>query len=377
MREALGPVFASLAQVRRRSILFLFVAALVVWGLITWSYYTTYRSQRAALLAGERGDLRPEILYRLAPGGFSCMGEEPSPTPQEQRCRFIDRLGREFGPTFTIQPPNPDDPANKDPYLEAIKGALPSLLPEFRSQLEQDAARLAPRVVLRDRAETLGTFFGILFVVLIASTLIGAEWRWGVWRTLLTHEPRRGRVLAAKLAALWVAVAVGAIGLLAVTAGLDAVFRMMSNIEASGGPDVAILARVAGRSLLSLELYATVAAALATTIRTSFAGMGSLLFILGDGLASGRFTWLRHFLPTQQIATLLPGHPFNQRPGYTWWPQITGIDRCQVEATGGVNCFTTPLKPIPHWRASVVLVGWIVAFALAAWAMLRARDVPQ
>ena len=54
MREALGPLLASLGQVKRRSILFLFVAALVVWGLITWSNYTDYRAQRKAIQAVER-----------------------------------------------------------------------------------------------------------------------------------------------------------------------------------------------------------------------------------------------------------------------------------------------------------------------------------
>ena len=143
------------------------------------------------------------------------------------------------------------------------------------------------------------------------------------------------------------------------------------------------LARVTGRSLLSLELYATIAAAFAIALRTSFAGMGALLFILVDGLATRRFTWLRHILPTQQIATLLPGTLFGERPGYAWWPLlVTGQEICQPPRSVGpgtsiVECLPVRMKPIPHWRASVVLVGWLVAFALAAWAVLRARDVPQ
>ena len=107
--------------------------------------------------------------------------------------------------------------------------------------------------------------------------------------------------------------------------------------------------------------------------------MGALLFILVDGLASRRFTWLRHILPTQQIATLLPGSILGLRPGYAWWPLLqTGAQTCRPEAgnVSVINCFVG-LKPIPHWRASVVLLGWLIAFAFASWAFLRARDVPQ
>jgi hypothetical protein len=200
-----------------------------------------------------------------------------------------------------------------------------------------------------------------------------------VWRTLLTHEPRRGRVLATKLTALWVAIGLGALGVLAFTAGLDAIFRRISDIGSSGGPGLATLARVSARSLLSLELYATLAAAMTMFIRTSFAGMGALLFILADGLTTRRFIWLRHFLPNQQIATLIPpGSQFVETPGYAWWPLInTSGARCAPDASGSITCIETPLKAIPHWRASLVLAAWIAAFALAAWAVLRARDVPQ
>lgn len=374
MRETLGPLLASLGQVRRRSILFLFVAALVVWGLITWIAYTNYRSHRSAIQAVERGDLSGESIYRLM-GSYSC-------DEQQQHCQLIDNRGQPYGPTFAVEPFDKFAPGERDPFIEGVEKVLPQLLPYFKADLARLGARLAPRALLRDRTEALGTFFGILFVVLIASTLIGAEWRWGVWRTLLTHEPRRGRVLAAKLGAVWVAVAVGAVVLLAVTASLDAFFRQISDISASGGPRTLTLARVTGRSLLSLELYATVAAAFAVVFRTSFAGMGSLLFILVDGLASRRFTWLRHILPTQQIATILPGSIFSDRPGYAWWPLLeTGAQRCETQTFGQGHeafiCFPVRMKPIPHWRASVVLVGWLVAFALAAWAVLRARDVPQ
>ncbi len=387
MREALGPFLASLGQVKRRSILFLFAAALVVWGLITWSNYTDYRSQRDAIQRAEEGRLKEEDVYRLVGGGFSCEPSTPTvdPTPgrrpESLTCQFTTGEGVPIGEPFEMTVDKfgaPGTRGQEDPFIRAVKDALPELLPPIKAQLARQAKRLAPLVVLRDRAETIGTFFGILFVVIITATFIGAEWRWGVWRTLLIHEPRRGRVLAAKLGALWVAVAVGTVAVLAVTAGLDAIFRRISDITSSGGPSALTVARVTGRSLLSLELYATVGAAFATTMRTSFAGVGALLFILVDGLATRRFTLLRHVLPTQQIATLMPGNIFGDRPGYAWWPLLTGgEERCTVRGPGIVECVPAPLKAIPHWRASLVLAAWLAAFVAATWALLRARDVPQ
>jgi hypothetical protein len=384
MREVLGPLRASLGQVKRRSILVLFGAMLVVWGLITWGHYTEYRSQRDVVLRADEGRLRTEDFYRLVPGGFQC-GPDQEPTPGQAppttlTCQFTSREGRAIGDPFVMTDFNKFSarPGQEDPFITAVRDALPRLLPSIKADLARQAARLAPLAVLRDRAAALGTFFGILFVVIITATFIGAEWRWGVWRTLLTHEPRRGRVLAAKFGAVWIAVAVGAIALLAVTAGLDTIFRRLSDIDASGGPAVLTLARVTGRSLLSLELYATVAAALATTIRTSFAGVGSLLFLLGDGLATNRFRWLRHFLPTQQIATLIPATTLGEKPGYVWWPRLTGgSDVCTSRGFGVVECVPVPLKAIPHWRASLVIAAWIAVFVLTTWALLRKRDVPQ
>jgi hypothetical protein len=103
----------------------------------------------------------------------------------------------------------------------------------------------------------------------------------------------------------------------------------------------------------------------------------TLLATVGDHLLVSKFHWLRHYLPTQQIASLLPT-PTKITTAYVWYPKVTGGFVCTRNASEFFeNCREIVFKPIPHWRASLVLVGWTLGFALVAWGVLKARDVPQ
>jgi hypothetical protein len=407
--SALGPYRASMAQARRRRALkLLLVATLAVFGLIAWSSYPNYRSQRKVLDGLEGGTINVEQLLQQS-GGFSC---------NESACQIVDRSGNPIGPEFPItrgqfgepqpgQPPKPEAstpsatttsgtpsdatvPPGEEPppdkfggppiSREDLERALPELIPEFRADLAKAEKMLSPRVSLQSRARAAGVFWGVLFAVFAASTLIGAEWRWGVWRTLLTHEPRRGRMILAKMATVWTMIAIGLALTLAFTAGLDVIFRSISHVNAQGGPNNLGIARTAGKSLLSLEVYSTFAAAAAMTIRASFGGIAALALLLGDGLATTKWHWLRHGLPTQQIARLLPAPVDNFfGGGYVWWTPLSGGEVVCSPSEGNVvvNCKEVPLHLIPQWRAVAVLFAWIALASLLTWLGLRARDVPQ
>ena len=375
MREALGPYLASLTQARRRRVLRILLAAmLAVFGLIAWSNYPAYRSDHRFLANLERGRINVDELFR---NGITC---------DDTSCQFLGRDGQPVGPKFPSQSEPVPAPGGgsffKGPGAtitpEQVRQQLPELIPAFRAELAKTARLLTPRASFQAHARTLGTFWGVLFIVLIASTLIGAEWRWGVWPALLTHEPRRGRMVLAKLATVWTIVGFALVLVLGFTAGLDVIFRHISSVGARGGPSPLGLARMSGKALLSLEVYATFAAALTMMLRTSMGGIGSFLLLLGDGLATRKWTWFRLELPTQQIARLIPSPIEGIGRGYVWFPSVYATkSSCQSTPEGFRLCQQIPLPPIPLWRAVAVLFAWIATASLLAWLVMRRRDAPQ
>ena len=376
MRSVLGPYRASMTQARRRRVVRVLIAAMIaVFGLIAWSSYPDYRNDRHLLTQFERGDLDPQKLLQQT-HGFNC---------DPDSCQLIDSHERPFGPRIPISQITRPQPGEKGPQAfgpeitpQDIEQHLAEFIPDLRAQLKAEGKELSPRTSLQARTRSLGTFWGVLFAVFIAATIIGAEWRWGVWRTLLTHEPRRRRLLLAKFATVWTMIAITFAIIVGVTAGLDAIFRTISSVSTSGGPSTAGIARGVGKSLLSLELYATFAASLTMIIRASFAGVGSLVLLLGDGLASHKWPWLRHALPTQQIARLIAPPLRGIGGSYVWFPLATsGRSVCTKDPRGFDFCHDVLLPPVPQWRAVVVLLGWILLATLIAWIFLRARDVPQ
>lgn len=398
MREALGPYRASLTQGRRRSIIFLFILAVGITGAIAWSSFVPLQDQRKLLSRFETGNVTPENFFEFAPG-VTCFGGEfggpppvvepqgsapsgattaPTETPPQPiaECQFVAPDGQPLGPRF-----------QGDPFQKFSNGLVsrqfidevrPAIVESLRTQIDDAEQFLGVRALFQVRVRVVGTFVGILFAVLFASTFMGAELRWSVWRTLLTHEPRRGKMIASKFGAMWTFVLFGFVMALIVSTGVDVVMRNLLEVHANvAGPSVLRLAKEAGWATLSLGLYSTIASALTLAVRTSLAGLFSLLLFLGDFLLVQRYTRLRSFLPVQNISWLLP-QPTTVTSGYVWPPAITTKFECVRKAgTAFRECKEVMLKPIPHWRAALVLGAWIIGFAFAAWAVFRSRDVPQ
>jgi hypothetical protein len=296
------------------------------------------------------------------------------PGPSEvQQCQFVSDNGEPLGPVFDGDPFGPN--GIPQAVLDAIK---PQLIEGQKRLVAETVRRLSATAVFDQRERSLGTLYGVGWAVLLGATFFGAEMRWGVWRTLLTHEPRRGRLLLSKLGALWTFIAMFAAIGLAVSAATDVIMRAVADVHASAGPSTWHLVKQALWMVLPIEMYATWAAALALAIRTSIAGVGALVLMVGDHLLTSKFTWFRVLLPTQQIAWLSSGTDEGARTGYAWFTRIGVEFRCEPSTgTGFPICKETVLKTIPHWRGSLVLVAWTIAFALAAWAALRVRDVAQ
>lgn len=368
VRSGLSPLGAAIgAALRRRSLLLLLVVSFGVFGLISWGSFSSLKSERDLVAQAESGELQGFEIFNLV-GGTTCF--------EDGRCEIVDREGNPLGIAFTL-PEGGFSPTDEPPELKAIQENMGQLTSAVRRELEEREQELSWRATLRDRLRAAGTLWGVILAVIAGATLLGAEWRWGVWRTLLTHEPRRGRVLLSRLGMLWVVVGLGFVAVIAFASGMDALFRAFVDVDASGGPGPKTLGRDAAKALLSVEVYATIAGVLATTVRASFAGIGSLVLLLGEGLLVRRFESIRHFSPAQQVARLFDVQLL--QGGVVWWePLRTGPTSCTLGPDGGlVECRERILPPIPQWRAVVVLLAWIVVAGLIGAYFLRRRDVPQ
>lgn len=375
-RELWGPLRAAIgAAMRRRSLLVLLIALIGTFGVISWVTFSGIRHQRDLIEQAERGALPGFELFRLGINTV-CDG---------QKCEVLTNNGEPLGVEFPapegvgeFPPTVVPGPTELPPDVQAMQDHLPEILSGLRGELDKDASALGPLATLHQRIRAAGTFWGVLFAVILGATLLGAEWRWGVWRTLLSHEPRRQRVLFSRLLMLWLTVLGGLLITLAFTVVADTVFRIMTDVHARGGPGFGEVLRSFGETVLSLEVYGTIAGSLATIARASFAGIGGLVFLLADGIATGRFKWLRHILPAQQVATLIPT-PIFPETGYAWWPAVsTGEFICEPPTNGfGEVCRDRLLPPIPQPRAFVVLLLWVALASAAAWFFVQRRDVPQ
>ena len=206
----------------------------------------------------------------------------------------------------------------------------------------------------------LGTFAGLIAVVVIATMFITAEYRRGLIRTTLAASPRRGRVLAAK------AIVIGAVtfvaGLVAATAAVI-VGTALGNSNSYVFPvswltELRVVAGAAGL----LAVAAVLALALGTILRRSAAAVTIVIvaivlpYILAVGsiLPVGVSDWLLRITPAAAFAV---------QQAVPQYPQVTAL------YSPGSGYF--PLAP---WAGFAVLCGYAVLALALAVVLLRRRD---
>ena len=182
---------------------------------------------------------------------------------------------------------------------------------------------------------------------LIGTSLAGAEWQAGTMTTLLTWEPRRFRVLAAKALA-------AAIGVFAMILLLDLLFTgLMALVAATRGSPEGTDASLV-RSLVGLDVRVATLAALGAILGLSLAmvtrntgatlGIAFVYLVIVEGL-------FRQFLP-----------------GWRAWllgDNSTIFLLAQTDAEIGRSL----------WSAVLVVVVWCIAWLSVATATFLARDV--
>jgi ABC-type transport system involved in multi-copper enzyme maturation permease subunit len=226
---------------------------------------------------------------------------------------------------------------------------------------------IAPIVSGADQGQTLtisnllvGTFAGLIGVLVVAAMFITAEYRRGLIRTTLAASPRRGRVLAAK--ALVIGAVTFVIGLVAATAGVTLGAQIARhNAYVFPATWTTELRVVAGTAAL-LAVAAVLALALGAALRRSVAAVSIVVvaivlpYILSVAsvLPVGVLDWLLRLTPAAAFAVQ------QAAPQY---PQVTAL------YSPGTGYF--PLAP---WAGFAVLCAWTaIAFGLAV-VLIRRRD---
>src|SRR5580693_9081968 len=207
----------------------------------------------------------------------------------------------------------------------------------------------------------VGTFAGLIAMIVVATIFITAEYRRGLIRLTLTASPRRGRVLAAK------AIVIGSVAFVAGLAAAAAAVILGARLASARGsyvypvPWPTELRIIVGTGLL-IALAAVLALALGTVLRRSAAAVTIVIvaivlpYILGvaSALPVSASDWLLRITPAAAFAIqqAAPQYP-------------------QVAALYSPSSGYFPLAP---WAGLAVLCGWAALALGLAVVLLRRRD---
>ncbi len=207
----------------------------------------------------------------------------------------------------------------------------------------------------------VGTFAGLIAVIVVATMFITAEYRRGLIRITLTASPRRGRVLAAK------AIVIGSVTFVAGLVAAAAAVIFGAQLSRHKGTYVfpaswATELRVIAGTAALLAVAAVLALALGTVLRRSAAAVTLVIavivlpYIMGVAsiLPASASDWLLRITPAAAFAFL------QAAPQY---PQVTAI----YTPTSGYF----PLAP---WAGLAVLCAYAALALSLAVALLRRRD---
>jgi ABC-type transport system involved in multi-copper enzyme maturation permease subunit len=206
----------------------------------------------------------------------------------------------------------------------------------------------------------VGTFAGLIVVVVVGTMFITAEYRRGLIRTTLAASPRRGRILAAK--AIVIASVTFAAGLAAATVVVTGGQRTLraNGVYVHPAATLTELRVVAGTAAL-LAVAAILALAIGTMLRRSAPAVTAavvaivLPYLLAISvLPAGAARWLLRITPAAAFAIQ------QSTPQY---PQVSNV---YTPANG--------YFPLAPWTGFAVLCTWAALALGLAVLLLRRRD---
>lgn len=207
----------------------------------------------------------------------------------------------------------------------------------------------------------IGTFAGLLAVVVLGATFITAEYRRGLIRTTVAASPRRGRVLAAKAVVLAAAAfATGLVSAALVVPLGQRVLRGNGVYVAPATPltEVRLIVGTAGL----LAVAAVLALGIGTLLRRSATAVAAVIVVIVlpyllavSVLPAGAGQWLLRLTPAA---------------GFAIQQSAVRYDQVSSVYTAAEGYF--PLSP---WAGFAVLCAWAALVLSVAFRVFRRRDV--
>jgi ABC-2 type transport system permease protein len=273
------------------------------------------------------------------------------------------------------EPANGPNKADCDQMLPAaqLKSCLAASTasPGGRGPTAQECARMSnpyfqdPRFHFADHVGDLLEAAAFIFVLLgavIGASFIGAEWQAGTFGSLLTWEPRRQRVLTAKVTAAVLGVAVLTTVITAVLVGGAALAADLRGTM--DGTTTHLMGQVgvkAARVLGLVALFTVIGATLAAFTRHTVAAVAVLggYFVGGEmvGAIVSRW-WHNHALGAQMLAFIQGRYAY-------YVPAPPGTDQSTWNGD----------RYLHAGGASVVVICIALGFAAVAALTLHRRDV--
>jgi ABC-type transport system involved in multi-copper enzyme maturation permease subunit len=206
----------------------------------------------------------------------------------------------------------------------------------------------------------VGTFAGLIAVVVVATMFITAEYRRGLVRTTLAASPRRGRVLAAK------AVVIGSVTFVTGLAAAAVVVAFGPGVLRANGVYVHATTtftevRVVVGTAALLAVAAVLALALGTVVRRSAIAVTAAVVVIVlpyllavTGLPTGAARWLLRVTPASAFAVQQSA------------PRYSQVDNAYAPVDG--------YFPLAPWAGFAVLCAWAALALGLAVLLFRRRD---
>lgn len=236
-------------------------------------------------------------------------------------------------------------------YVAVVAGGLTAILGSV-------GAAQGPAITAGERAPLIysfGTSLGYVFAVLLGALFTTSEFRYQTLTPTFLATPRRGRILLAKLASLFVFGA--AFGIFAMVASVGAGSAVMAAFGQDARLDDPAIWALIGRAILAMALWSAIGVALGVLVPSQVAAIVIVVAFTQFvepvlRFASGLTDW------SSAVGRFLPGSASDALVGSSFY-----------------SLSTTNLEGLVWWQGAAVLLAYAVVASIAGYFTSWRRDV--